>query len=156
MNSRVLYSTVLVAALVLGSIASMQSAAASSDAKVFEITGNDAMQFNVTEMTVAPGQKVSLAFKNIGKLPAQAMSHNWVLLSISNWDDVPSLAMDAATKAPVYLPADQSKIIAHTKMLGPGESDTIEFTAPTTPGEYWYICTFPGHFALMKGKLIVK
>lgn len=134
----------------------MQTATASSDAKAFEITGNDAMQFNVTEMAVAPGQTVKLSLKNVGKLPAQAMSHNWVLLSTGNWDDVAKLAMDAATKAPTYLPADQSAILAHTKMLGPGESDSIEFTAPTTPGEYWYICTFPGHFALMKGKLIVK
>jgi azurin len=93
---------------------------------------------------------------NVGKLPAQAMSHNWVLTSTSDWDAVTKLALAAASKPPQYLPDDQSLILAHTKMLGPGESDTIEFDAPTTPGEYWYVCTFPGHFALMKGKLVVK
>ena len=59
--------------------------------------------------------------------------------------------------APNYMPKDMSKVIAHnTKVLGPGESETVDFTAPTTPGEYPYICTFPGHFATMRGKLIVK
>ena len=46
-------------------------------------------------------------------------------------------------------------MIAHTDMVGGGESSTITFTAPAA-GEYPYICSFPGHFGLMTGKLIVK
>jgi azurin len=45
--------------------------------------------------------------------------------------------------------------VAHTKLIGGGESDTINFTI-TEPGTYDYICSFPGHLALMKGKLIVE
>jgi azurin len=59
--------------------------------------------------------------------------------------------------APTHIPTGTAaKIIAQTKLLGPGETDTIDFTAPAQPGEYPFLCTFPGHFALMKGKLVVK
>jgi len=61
--------------------------------------------------------------------------------------------MKAANNPPSYLPQDQSAIIVHTAMLGGGESDTIEFTAPPA-GTYPFICTFPGHYAIMRGKLV--
>jgi azurin len=64
----------------------------------------------------------------------------------------------APAKETDYIPADaESKalIIAHTKMLGGGESDTITFTAPAA-GSYPYLCTFPGHFAVMQGVMTVK
>ena len=55
-----------------------------------------------------------------------------------------------------YIPAElKGSVIAHTKTLGGGESDSIEFAAPA-PGTYDYICSFPGHSSLMKGKLIVQ
>ena len=55
-----------------------------------------------------------------------------------------------------YFPKGREKdVIGRTKLLGPGEEDTIYFVAPE-PGTYEYVCTFPGHFALMKGKMIVK
>ena len=47
-------------------------------------------------------------------------------------------------------------VIASTKLLGPGESDTVSFTAPADPGDYEYVCTFPGHFAMMRGTMTVK
>jgi len=47
-------------------------------------------------------------------------------------------------------------VLAHTKLLGPGESESISFTAPTIEGEYEYVCTFPGHFAMMRGSMEVK
>ena len=50
-------------------------------------------------------------------------------------------------------PPDQ--VIAHTKLLGPGESDVIEFDAPA-PGTYPFVCTFPGHAPLMNGQLVVQ
>jgi azurin len=47
-------------------------------------------------------------------------------------------------------------VLAHTKLLGPGEFDTIEFMAPATPGTLEYVCTFPGHFGTMNGKITVE
>jgi azurin len=59
--------------------------------------------------------------------------------------------------APTHIPPGKAAmILAQTKLLGPGESETIDFKAPTQPGEYPFLCTFPGHFAMMKGKLVVK
>ncbi len=121
-----------------------------------EITGNDQMQYSVHEIKAKPGEKLRIKLTNIGRMPAQTMSHNWVLLKKMDASAVNALAMSAASKTPDYLPADQSSILAHTKLLGPGQSDTVEITVPSEAGSYPYICTFPGHAALMKGQLIVQ
>ena len=55
-----------------------------------------------------------------------------------------------------YIPeSGKAQIIAYTKLLGGGQSDTIEFDLPG-PGEYPFLCTYPGHAALMKGVLVAK
>ena len=51
--------------------------------------------------------------------------------------------------------ADGDDAIAYTKLIGGGESDTIIFDAPLK-GSYTYICSFPGHYGVMKGVLVVK
>ena len=119
------------------------------------INGNDQMKYDVEKFEVKAGQKVKLTLKNVGMLPKAAMGHNFVLLKAGT--DVTAFAMEAM-KFPKkeYLPDSmKGAIIVHTKQLGPDESHTIEFTAPA-PGKYDYICTFPGHYALMKGVMTVK
>lgn len=122
-----------------------------------ELTGNDQMQFNTKTLEVTTGDKVTLHFKHIGQLPAVAMGHNVVILKPGT--PVPAFsAKSASAKDHGYVPQDdESKalIVAHTKMLGGGEEDTITFTAGE-PGAYPFICTFPGHFAIMQGILTVK
>lgn len=85
----------------------------------------------------------------------KVMGHNWVLLA--EGADVAAIGQAAVEAADNdYIPADmEDQIIAYTKMLGGGESDTIEFEAPA-PGTYTFMCTFPGHYALMQGKFIVE
>ena len=132
--------------------------------KKIEITGNDQMQFNTKAIEVTAGEKVSLTFKHIGVLPKTAMGHNVVILkpvdAAKPETAVPAFATKAMTAAKTeYIPEDEAskaRIIAHTKLIGGGESDTITFTAPEEAGAYPYICTFPGHFALMQGVLTVK
>jgi azurin len=130
--------------------------ASAQDAKI-EITGNDQMQFNVKAFEVTEGQKVVLSFKHIGQLPAVAMGHNVVILKAGT--AVPAFATKCAPARDTdYIPQDEEskkEIIAYTKMLGGGESDEITFTAPA-PGEYPFICSFPGHFAIMQGVMTVK
>jgi len=122
-----------------------------------EMTGNDQMQFNTKAFEVTTGQKVTLSLKHIGQLPAVAMGHNVVILKPGT--QLPAFAAKCATaKDHGYIPQDEESkalIVAFTKMLGGGETDEITFTAPA-PGEYPYICTFPGHFALMQGVMTVK
>jgi azurin len=130
--------------------------ASAQDAKI-EITGNDQMQFNTKAFTVTEGQKVVLSFKHIGQLPALAMGHNFVILNSGT--AVPAFATKCApAKDTGYIPQDEEskkQMVAHTKMLGGGESDEITFTAPAA-GDYPFICTFPGHFAIMQGVMTVK
>ena len=127
-----------------------------ADVKV-TIEGNDTMQFDKKEFTVKEGQVVELTFKNVGTLPKAAMGHNISILEQGTV--VPTFAMDCVANAQTTgLPASpemQEKVIAHTNILGPGEEETVTFTAPT-PGNYDYICTFTGHFALMKGVMTVE
>jgi azurin len=123
--------------------------------RTIEITANDAMKFSVTEIHAQPGEKLRIALTNLGRMPKQAMAHNWVLITPRDDAAVLSFANALAGRMPDYLPEDKSAVLAHTKLLGGGEADTVEFTVPTAPGAYPFLCTFPGHAALMRGKLIV-
>ncbi len=142
-------------AIALLSAALLQSASA-EDAKI-EITGNDQMQYSTKAFEVTEGQKVVLTFKHIGQLPVIAMGHNVVILQAGT--AVPAFATKCApAKDTGYIPQDEEskkQMVAHTKMLGGGESDEITFTAPAA-GDYPFICTFPGHFAIMQGVMTVK
>ncbi|WP_027124654.1 azurin [Gelidibacter mesophilus] len=130
-------------------------AAADSKEAVVSIEGNDQMQFNKKEIRVKAGQKVKLTLKHVGKMEKAVMGHNWALLTQDA--DVATVGNAAAmAKDNDYIPADMTdKFIVHTKMIGGGESVTIEFDAPEA-GTYTYMCTFPGHYALMQGKFIVE
>lgn len=131
-------------------------AAATDGSVTVEITANDAMKFSLAEIRATAGAKVSVTLTNLGNMPKQAMGHNWVLFTALPDPELNVLIQAAASRpAAEYLPADTAKILAHTKLLGAKESDTVVFTAPAQPGEYPFACTFPGHAALMRGKLIV-
>ena len=120
-----------------------------------KLTGNDMMKYNLTEIKVASGRTIKLTLTHEGKMAKGAMGHNFVLLKAGT--DVAAFGNKAMmAKDTDYIPADlKGSVIAHTKTLGGGESDSIEFAAPA-PGTYDYICSFPGHSSLMKGKLIVQ
>ncbi len=110
------------------------------------------LAFNKTTLTAPSGQQVTLNMKN----NSAAQQHNWVL--ISGGDDVASAIATEGLTAGLesdYLPADKSKIIAHTGVVEGGASESITFTAPA-PGTYIYICTVPGHYPLMQGTLTVN
>ncbi|SDG42538.1 azurin [Psychroflexus sediminis] len=118
------------------------------------LTGNDQMRYNKTEIKVNAGDKVVLTFEHVGTMSEATMGHNFVLLK--NGTDVQEFAQKAVEfKENEYIPGDTEAIIAHTEMLGGGEKTQITFQAPEK-GEYTYICSFPGHVALMKGTFIVE
>jgi azurin len=136
--------------------ASVPSAPVKPAMPVFEIKGDDSMKYSLTRIEVKAGQEIQIVLSNAGNLPKAAMGHNLVILKkdaeLKAFTD--AAVMAAATD---YIPASQAdKIIAHTKLLGPKQSDTITFKAPAEPGEYPYFCSFPGHSALMKGVLVVQ
>lgn len=132
-----------------GSTSTSTSSAAVSN--TIQITANDQMKFSTNELRVKANEKVTLTMKNEGTQPKESMGHNFVLLK--DGTDLPTFAA-SAIQAPDHIPANNPAIIAHTKLLGPGESDTIEFTVPA--GSYTYICSFPGHYLTMTGVLTAE
>jgi azurin len=118
-----------------------------------EISGTDAMQYDKKEIAVAADcTQVEVTLKHAGKLPAQAMGHNWVLAKTA---DVAGISSDgiAAGFANDHIKPGDARVIAHTKIVGGGQSDTVTFStaALTKGGAYSFFCTFPGHSAMMKG-----
>jgi azurin len=143
---------------ILALAASCIALPAFAEEKKIEITGNDQMQFNTKALEVAPGDTVVLTLKHTGTLPKAAMGHNVVILKADV--KIPEFAVKAMKATTTdYVPTDdesKKQMIAHTKLIGGGESDTVTFTAPKEPGAYPYFCSFPGHYALMQGVLTVK
>jgi azurin len=125
--------------------------------KEVEITANDAMKFNVTRIEATPGQEIKVVLVNIGSMPKAAMGHNWILLK-KGVDSKAFVAAAVTAGATDYFPAAKAEeVIAHTKLLGPKQTDEVTFKAPTEPGEYEFICSFPAHYVSgMKGVLVVK
>jgi azurin len=115
------------------------------------IKAGDNMRFDKTEFTVKAGEEVTLILMNTGEMSKEAMGHNFILLKPGS--DASSFANSAAsTKATDYFPKDlEAQVIAHTKLLGGRENDQIKFTL--TEGTYDFLCSFPGHFATMNGKI---
>jgi azurin len=137
----------LVAALIFG----VASLAAET---VIEIEANDQMRFNTAGFEVVTGQSVTVILKNVGTLPKVAMGHNLVIL-VEGFTAAQFGAEAMTAAATGYIPVElKNKIIAHTRLLGPGEQDEIVFTAPA-PGTYEFLCSFPGHFSLMRGVMTV-
>ena len=121
-----------------------------------DLKADDAMKFDKTEVTVSSSCKtVTINLAHTGKLPVASMGHNVVVAASADVQPIATAGMSAGAAAD-YLPAGDKRVIAHTKVLGGGESDTIKIPASALKkgGDYSYECTFPGHVALMKGKFI--
>lgn len=110
------------------------------------------LKFDHDLLTVKPGSRVRLVFRN-----SDDMLHNFVLCAPGKGQAIGAaamqLALDGAAKN--YVP-DHRDVLVHTALIEPAASDTIYFTTPTAPGNYDYICSFPGHAMLMKGVLRVE
>jgi azurin len=110
------------------------------------------IQFDVKKVELKAGKKVKLTFVNPDFMP-----HNLVITKPGTADSVASaaIALGADGFKKQFLPESDS-ILHATKLLEKGQSETLEFNAPTEAGEYNFICTFPGHALLMRGIMIVK
>jgi azurin len=125
--------------------------------RTIEISASDAMKYDVTTIAAKPGEKLHVVLKAVGSMPKIAMAHNFVLLKSGvTPTEVSNAAFNA--RATDFIPAEmKDKILAHTGLAGGGETVDVTFTAPAKPGNYDYLCTFPGHFSQgMKGVLTVK
>ena len=118
-----------------------------------QISANDLMQYDKKELTVGPGcAQIEVTLSHVGKLPASAMGHNWVLVRSSDLFGVAN-AGSAAGLSNNYLEPGDPRVIAATRIVGGGQSASVTFPASklVKGGSYMYLCTFPGHNALMRG-----
>jgi len=141
----------VVAALALSAYG--RAAHAADKVCALEISGNDLMQYDKKELAVAADcTQIKLTLTHVGKLPAAAMGHNWVLVKSADLATVANAGVSAGL-ANNYLAPNDPHVIASTKVVGGGESTSVTFPASKLKkGEsYMYLCTFPGHNALMKG-----
>ncbi len=123
-----------------------------------EISGNDMIQYDKKQLKIGSDcTEVELTLTHAGKLPAASMGHDWVLVKA---EDMSAVASDglAAGAANNYVKKDDARVIAHTKVVGGGESASVTFaTSALKKGQsYKYMCTFPGHNALMNGDFIIE
>jgi putative membrane-bound dehydrogenase-like protein len=113
----------------------------------------DVMKYDKAELTVKAGTPVRLVFRN-----NDHMQHNVLLLRPGTLESVGALAdqflTDPRAMARNYVP-ETPNVLANSPLVNPGETAEINFTAPATPGRYPYMCTFPGHWRLMQGTLVV-
>jgi azurin/sugar lactone lactonase YvrE/lysophospholipase L1-like esterase len=142
-----------------GDVEMLRSSAAQYDKLVAErgnvlhIQAAAGLQFAPTQLRVTPGSKVRLVFDN-----PDIMMHNWVLLKPGSVDEIGALADQLASQADGieegYLPTSD-KILLASRLLAPKDTQELVFDAPSEAGEYPYICTFPGHWRIMRGVLVV-
>lgn len=140
------------------SLALVSAARAQDGEAVIELKphATNPLGYDKTDLTVKAGQKVKLTLNNNGSIAPQP--HNFILVKPGKLDAVGALAnammTDPKAMEKGYLP-ESPDIITHTKLVQPTQSDTIEFVAPAEAGDYPYLCSFPGHWLLMRGVMHV-
>lgn len=141
----------LAAAALLGALALPLLARA--DPCKLEISGNDQMQYDKQQLTApASCKEITVTLRHSGKLPKEAMGHNWVLVNAADFAAVANAGMGAGLANNYVAPGDK-RVLAHTSTIGGGETTSVTFPASTLKAgtQYQYLCTFPGHNALMHG-----
>ena len=119
--------------------------------KVLKLGTKPGLKYDVAQFEVKAGSKIRLVFNN-----NDDMTHNVVIVTPGAGDEIGILALNLGLKGSEmnYVPVS-SKVLFHTSLLQPESSESIYFVAPTKPGEYVFLCTYPGHATVMRGILKV-
>jgi plastocyanin len=110
------------------------------------------LKFDLSRLQVKAGSKVKLLFNN-----NDDMTHNFVLVMPGTAKEVGDMAFNMGLKGPElnYIPRTP-KVLYHTRLLQPNAAEAIYFIAPSKPGTYTYICSYPGHAMVMQGIMVVS
>jgi azurin len=121
--------------------------------RALHIQAATGLQYAQKELHAKAGERLTLVFDNPDVMP-----HNWVLLRPDSTERVGELANKLITAPNAltrhYVP-ESPDILCHTRIVEPQKQTSIHFNAPAERGKYPYICTFPGHWALMRGVLVI-
>ena len=121
------------------------------------IEGNDLLQYSLSEIRVSAScGEVTITLQHVGQLPANAMGHNWVLTATTDAEGIVEAGRNVG--APGYLPEGDPRVLAATAMIGGGEESSVTFdiSGLSAGADYMFFCSFPGHYALMKGQFIIE
>lgn len=119
--------------------------------QVISLGTKPGLKYSMDELQVKAGSKIKLVFSN-----NDDMTHNVVIVAPGAAREVGEIALNMGLKGSQlsYIP-NSPKVLYHTNLLQPGASETIYFEAPTKPGVYTYLCTYPGHYMVMQGTMKV-
>ena len=147
-----MFRTIVFAAAVLSASPSVFAACS------VDIEGNDAMEFNLKTIDVDKSCKdFTVNLKHTGKMAKNVMGHNWVLTTTADMQAAATDGMSAGLDKD-YVKAGDARIIAHSKIIGGGETTSVTFAVSKLAAgtAYTYFCSFPGHWGIMKGTLALK
>ena len=131
--------------------------AAAGKARTIELIGTEKMKFDKEEIVAKPGETIKIVLKAEGTMPKTIMAHNFVLLKPGVDATEFNKASFNARATDFIAPERKDDVIAATGLAGAGETVEVVFKVPAKPGNYNFLCSFPGHFAMgMRGKLVVK
>jgi azurin len=124
------------------------------NARAVTINADKNLTFDIRSFSVKPGEAIALDFANPDVVP-----HNWVLVKPGMLDRVGDLAnkivTDPEAAARNYVP-ESHDVLTYSDIVEPQGQFTIYFKAPLEKGRYPYLCTFPGHWMVMNGQMIVE
>ena len=122
------------------------------------VDSTDQMSFNTKEIVIDKSCKTfTVNLTHSGNLPKNVMGHNWVLSKTADMAGIATDGMGAGLDKN-YLKEGDARVIAHTKVIGAGEKDSVTFdVSKLNPAEsYEFFCSFPGHNSMMKGTVVLK
>ncbi|TPG86572.1 azurin [Pseudomonas mandelii] len=122
------------------------------------VDSTDQMSFDTKEISIDKSCKTfTVELKHSGNLPKNVMGHNWVLSKTADMQPIATDGLSAGIEKN-YLKEGDARIIAHTKIIGAGETDSVTFDiSKLAAGEsYGFFCSFPGHISMMKGAVVLK
>ncbi|MDB6050412.1 MAG: putative azurin [Pseudomonas sp.] len=123
-----------------------------------DVDSTDQMTYSTKNIDIDKSCKTfTVNLTHSGSLPKNVMGHNWVLAKEADAQPVATDGLSASIDKN-YLKDGDARVIAHTKIIGAGEKDSVTFdVSKLTAGEaYAFFCTFPGHISMMKGIVAVK
>jgi azurin len=133
------------------------AAGAAKGARTVNLTGSDAMKYDVTTIQAHPGETLHIVLKNVGSMPKIAMAHNVVVLKPGT-DGTAFTNAGITSRDTEYIgPSVKAQVLAATQLAGAGETVELTFKVPAKRATYPFLCTFPGHFASgMHGTIVAK
>ena len=128
-------------------------AAHAADTCSANLEGNDAMRYNMANIDVPKScATFTINLKHTGKMAKNVMGHNVVVAKTADMSGIDADGIKAGLAAD-YIKAGDTRVIAHSKVVGGGESTSFTVPVAKLGDGYSFFCSFPGHSAMMKGTI---